>query len=384
MKSAAIAAIALLGALILAGVFFLGEKQSTDAPATIGRTAEGERDSPLAGAEADLMSPESDGGLDPVEPTDRVGATEATIARSGQLELKVVDAMTGEGVPKYWVKPSEVRDMASPSAPLLADPASGRATLPATLWNADAPLSPADFLVSAPLFEPHTVSLEGPGAASRTRTIELPRASAIVGVVRDGASAPVPAARVTLEFLGSVPGLRPETSETMPLPDAYQGPTLRRTDGSGRYSFGRLPPGAYRTRVERDGTVHVSDPISVQAGRWSFGDHWLDEHVRLTVTVLDPAGVAAKDSRVLLVPASPDSDVSGSLNDLLSEESGKLVTRYTDAEGRATLGPLSEGHYHVSIQSDAGEAFAQMFQVEEASRSIVDLEFRLTESKSDR
>ncbi|QDV09813.1 hypothetical protein Poly30_53730 [Planctomycetes bacterium Poly30] len=383
MKSAAIAAIAVLVALLLTGAYFLGSRGEENAPMAIGRSGGSSTETDRPAALDALEVPDLE-AASPGAQTTRTDATEESIARSGSLTLTAVDSVTGAAILKFWVKRSGTEDMASPAAPVLSDPASGEAVLPAASWDEDAALDSADFLVSAPLYEATLVTLEGPGARAASRTLKLARSSSIVGVVRDGASAPLPAARVTLEFLGSVPGLRAETSEPVPLPDAYQGPTLRRSDDAGRYSFDQLPPGSYRTRVERDGTLHVSDPVAVHPGRWTFCDHWLDEHVRVTVHVLAPDGHPAEGSRVLLQPAESSVSEGPPLTKPSDESGERLATRYTDEEGRATLGPIGAGRYLVFIQSDDGQATAQPLQVDDSGRSIVDLEFRLTESDAGR
>lgn len=375
MKTAAFAAILVLGALILAGTFLLGTSPGADnaaLPATVDR-AEPDATGGLstmagpAGTPEDLMAREPE----------RAKVQETAATHDGTVRLRVVDALTGQAVLKYWARRSGMIDMASIQPPRLSDPATGKLVLPGSVWLGADPDAPAEFLVSAPLYEPLTTSLEGPGPRDLERTVKMTRAAGIVGVVRDGSSAPLPSARVNLEFLGASEGFSTATGAPAPMPESYEGATLRRTDETGRYAFGHLPPGVYRTRASRDGTVHLSDPIFVAAGRWSLGDHWLDEHVRLAVVVTDPDGLAAEKSRILLLPIDPETAEPLALNTLLPDDAEKPVTRYTDTEGRATLGPLSAGTYRVFVQSDDGQAPPQEFHLVEGSRSILELDFHL-------
>ena len=379
MKTAALAAILVLGALILAGTFFLGDPSGADDPThptTVDRTG-----SEAIGEAGPLPEPDADlEHLDAREP-ERAEVPNAPATSSGSVRLRVKDSMTGQPVLKFWARRSAMMDMAAIDPPRLSDPATGSLLLPGALWLSDEASAPAasatEVLVSAPLYEPLNILLEGPGPRTIERTVEVKRAAGIVGIVRDGSSAALPSARVNLEYLGTRASFSPDTAEAAQMPETYQGATLRRTDEAGRYAFGHLPPGVYRTRASRDGTVHLSDPIFVAAGRWSLGDHWLDEHVRLAVVITDPAGLAAQESRILLLAIDPETAEPLSLNTLLPDDAEKLVTRYTDAEGRATLGPLSAGTYRVFVQSDDGQAPPQEFHVVEGSRSILELDFHL-------
>ena len=106
--------------------------------------------------------------------------------------------------------------------------------------------------------------------------------------------------------------------------------------------------------------------------------------MRLAVLVLRSDGRSAEGSRVLLLPEPPDSKPVDPLNASLPDSPEKLITRYTDEEGRATLGPLGIGRYLVFIQSDDGQVAPRRLQVDEPSRSILELEFRLTATEPSR
>ena len=370
MKSGSIVALIVLAAVIIAGMISLARTPSSDPRGTIAPVNTDAEVPSHEPSEADAPA-----GLSPVESVDLDGVGRDTTRPStleptvGTLTVRAVDAITGQPVGRFWLKPDGVTELASKGGPLLSK--DGAITLPHTLWlpteEGQPPLPSLPFLVSSPRHLPMSVELDQLRRADEERRLELLRAASIVGTVRDGSSAPLASARVTLKYYGSTSEFADASGEPIPLPDAYQGPTLRLTDAAGEYSFSQLPPGVYHTHVERAGTEHVSDPIFVKSGEWSLGDHWLDEYVRLTVTVLQADGTAAVDARILLV------DAAAPLNASLDDGIEIKASRYTDAQGRATLGPLSVGEYGVYFQSDDGAAAPMTLEVTEASRSILEL-----------
>jgi hypothetical protein len=289
----------------------------------------------------------------------------------GTLQVTALDAITGQPVKRFWMKQDAMLDAASASKPLLSDPMNGSIALAHTEWDSTPAVQERAFVVSSPRHSPMNVSLRRPRGSAEKITLRLLRAASIVGTVRDGSSAALTGARVTLEYHGPAANFGGELGEPVPWPEGYQGPTLRLTGDAGEYSFSHLPAGVYRTRVQQGSALHGSDPILVRAGEWSVGDHWLDEHVRLNVVVRKADGTAAVDTRVLLVEAEPP------LNASLGEDVAITTSRYTSTEGRATLGPLTPGNYGVYVQSDDGFAAPLTLEVTETSHSLLQLSLRL-------
>ncbi len=383
MRFAPIATIIALGAAILAGALYLGGEPEKGAPTTIGHAEAAGEEGQAVAAEPEGLPPVESSVLTPVAPATRTEAPTVAAATGGAMNVRVTDGITGQVIKKYWVAAAGTMDMTSKPAPYLSNPKTGLTQLPAPIWQGLAKGAMKEFTVSAPMYAPLLVSLAAPGAADVDRTIEMTRSTAIVGVVRDGSSAPLAAARVTLEYLGPLGEFNAGQADAVPLPDSYDGPTLRRTNDAGRYSFGHLPAGVYRTRVQRDGTTHLSDPIFAQAGRWALGDHWLDEHVRLAVTLVQATGEPAVASRILML-AAPEGGLPAGVTPALPEDAEILVSRYTDEEGRATLGPLSLGQYTIYVQSDEGTTLPKELAIQEGSRSILELDLQLTSPKEPR
>lgn len=382
MRKAPIAAAVALGAAILAGTQFLGEGPGGDAPVIIEPTAPSGQGNAAGAASFGIPPDSSDAILAPAAQTARTAAPASVHLTGGAMTLRVMDSLNDHVILKYWVASAGTTDMASTPRPQLSDPTTGHLALPATSWDGLPMGSTREFLVSAPMYAPRHVSLGAPGATDTEKTITMERSTCIVGVVRDGSSAPLAAARVTLEYLSPAGAFDAQTSQPSGLPESYDGPTLRRTDDEGRYSFQRLPPGVYVTRVARDGTTHLSDPIFAEPGRWTSGDHWLDEHVRLAVTLTQASGEPAAASRVLLLNAQgPSSDGTAATTYGLPEDANVIVSRYTDDDGRATLGPLKPGLYTVYVQSDEGTVRPYDVTIREGGRSILDLALRLSPPK---
>ena len=278
----------------------------------------------------------------------RTSAFEAATADEGFLAtLRVVDASTGLTIPTAWFQRSEFGALDRRAQ--RHDAAPGKESV--RLWIDG---THATVLVAAPRYQTKDVALDRAGA----HDVRLERATSLGGTVRDGQSAPVPAALITLEYLGStLDGL---SDDAEPL--AIKGPTLRRTDADGRYAFTDLAPGVYRTVATIDGAVHTSRPRLVHAGEWVDTDHWLDEATRLVVQVDGPDGLPAARARLLV----------SRKNTTL-----QTLTRYTDRDGRATLGPLEPGIYDVTVQSTDGVAEPHSFTIEDDGSALVDLHIQL-------
>jgi uncharacterized membrane protein YvbJ len=60
------------------------------------------------------------------------------------------------------------------------------------------------------------------------------------------------------------------------------------------------------------------------------------------------------------------------------------LTRYTDQDGRATLGPLEPGTYDVSVQSTDGVAEPRSFTIKDDDSSLVDLHLQLAGASAPR
>ncbi len=377
MKSSSVLALLVLVAVIVAGLMALARTPASETPGGLAPVhtsgTEPAGDSPAPTGPEDL---EHEAGSE-LHPSGRATVPEgADEPGQGTLQLVASDAITGQPVPRFWMKQDAMVDAASTGGPFLSDPDSGTVTLAHTEWDAADPLEKRSFLVSSPRHTPQSVELNRPRRDGEKLTLRLLRAASIVGTVRDGSSAPLPSARVTLQYHGPAADFTGELGEPVPLPDSYQGSTLRLTDAEGEYAFSQLPPGVYVTQVQQATALHASDPIFVRPGEWSLGDHWLDEHVRLTVTVTQADGTASANTRILLVQAEPP------LNESLDEGVEIMTAKYTDAEGRATVGPLSPGAYGVYIQSDDGVAAPMALEVAETSRSVLELFARLRQDES--
>lgn len=372
MKTRSVLALLALAAVVALGLMALARTPSSSASRDL---------TPVD--VSDVVPAEAQGS--PQEPTELLGGadgatgeaqrstapTEAPGLGQGRLRVTALDAITGQPVKRFWMKQDTMLDAASAGKPLLSDPKNGSITLAHTEWDSTAAMEERAFVVSSPRHSPMNVSLRRPRGSAEKTTLRLLRAASIVGTVRDGSSAALTGARVTLEYHGPAASFGGELGEPLPWPEGYQGPTLRLTNDAGEYSFSHLPAGVYRTRVQQGSALHGSDPILVRAGEWSVGDHWLDEHVRLNVVVRKEDGTAAVDTRVLLVEAEPP------LNSSLGEDAAITTSRYTSADGRATLGPLTPGNYGVYVQSDDGFAAPLSLEVTETSRSVLQLSLRL-------
>lgn len=378
MKSGSATALLLLGVVIVAGMIAFARNPGAELPnqaVPIGP----QEGSVAEGGAVDPSIPDSG----PAELQPDTGMTERATAipseedlGSGTLRVLAVDAITGEPVRRYWMKRNSIEDLTSQDRPLLSEPKTGALTLSAEQWDGEPSATMRSFLVSAPQHAPLSVTLERPRRDGQKQRIELQRAASIVGIVRDGSSAPLASARVSLEYHGTVLEFTGEFGDPKPFPDSYDGPTLRLTDAAGKYAFGQLPGGVYRTLVEQASARHGSDPISVRPGGWSLGDHWLDEHARLTVTVFKADGTAAPKTRLLLVEATPP------LAPVLGEKIVLTANQYSDADGRATFGPLAVGDYGLYSQSDDGFAAPIACKVTETSRSVLELTVRLKPSEA--
>ena len=95
-------------------------------------------------------------------------------------------------------------------------------------------------------------------------------------------------------------------------------------------------------------------------------DHWLDEHTRLSVTVLTPDGGPSAKTRVMLFREGNDDEPA--------------TARYTGEAGMATLGPLAEGTYSLRIVSDHGHADPTSVLVSADGSSNMSRTVRLAES----
>ena len=277
----------------------------------------------------------------------RSAAATTDVVQGFHATLRVVDAQTGLTIPTAWFQRSEFGALDGRDKRHQAQRSGARVKL----WVEGAR---ATILVSAPQYTTRDVAIDRAGA----HEVRLERATSLIGTVRDGQSALVPDARVTLEFLGAdFDGL---TEEAEPL--AFKGATLCRTNADGQYAFTNLAPGVYRTVAVIDGAEHTSRPTQVHAGAWVMTDHWLDEATRLLVQVDQPDGLPAARSRLLL-----------------SEDgaSTHVLTRYTDDDGRATLGPLDPGKYNVSVQSTDGVTDPQSFTIEDDGQAAFDLHIQL-------
>ena len=378
MKSGSAAALLLLGVVIVVGMIAFARNPGAELP---------NQAVPIGPQEG---SAEGDGAVDPGFPESGptelqpdTGTTERATATpseedlgSGTLRVLAVDAITGEPVRRYWMKRDSVADLTSQDRPLLSEPKTGTLTLSAEQWDGESSEAVCSFLVSSPHHTPLSVMLDRPRRDGQKQRIELQRAASIVGTVRDGSSAPLVSARVSLEYHGAALEFTGELGDAKPFPDSYHGPTLRLTDAAGEYAFGQLPPGIYRTLVEQASARHGSDPITVRPGEWSLGDHWLDEHVRLTVTVCKEDGTVAPKTRLLLVEATPP------LAPVLGEKIVLTANQYSDTDGRSTFGPLAVGDYALYFQSDDGFAAPIACKVSETSRSLLELTVNLKSSEA--
>lgn len=281
------------------------------------------------------------------------GTTEEVARPAGPLKVRAVDAWSGAPVRIFHVVSMGFGELGS-GVLARSDRDTGVAGVPRA--EASAPLG-----VRAAGYRPAEFLLE-PGFPVAEHTVRLERSASVVGTVRDGASAPLASAAVHLEFLGSDPAAIPPGAE----PVAFAGPTLRRTRADGTYAFTDLPSGAYRTRVEVAGASVRSDRVIVVPGEWRTVDHWLDEHTRLSVTVLTPEGGPSARTRVLLFRED--------------EEEEPAAARYTGEGGTATLGPLAEGTYSLRIVSDHGHADPTSVLVSADGSSNMSRTVRLAES----
>ncbi|MEL6427559.1 MAG: carboxypeptidase regulatory-like domain-containing protein [Planctomycetota bacterium] len=271
------------------------------------------------------------------------------------FDVVALDAATGERVARFWVKRDAFAEVAAGVERFQADPETGLATL-----GRSAPPSPlsvrAPGYVQAQAMEPAP-----PGARVEVR---LTRESSIAGIVRDGASAPVPAARVWLEWYG--PDKDALAGDGDPL--EYEGARFVRTDREGAYRFNGLTPGVYATRAEVGGVTVRSDRAWVDEGEWAEIDHWLEQHAAVLARVLAPDGTPAPKSLVLLTRAEEDAGAQ------------PAARGYTGDDGRVTLGPLGAGRYRVVVVSDAGRSPVGFVTVPDRGSSEIDHEVRLTDS----
>ncbi|MEM9380417.1 MAG: carboxypeptidase-like regulatory domain-containing protein [Planctomycetota bacterium] len=261
-----------------------------------------------------------------------------------EASIRVLDATTGLEVRTAWFQRSAI----GASEARFDAQREGENT---TLRVEDAS---ATVLVSAPRYVARSVTLERAGVEA----VRLQRATSLIGTVRDAQSGLVSGARVSLEYLGtSLSGVGTD-AESLP----FDGPTLRRTDERGEYAFTGLAPGVYRATCSVDGATHASRPTLVTGGAWTRTDHWLTEATRLSVQVARPDGLPAARARLLVTRPG---------------ESGPSLTRYTDEDGRATLGPLDPGTYDVAVQSRDGETSPRSLTIHDDGQAFVDLHLQL-------
>ncbi|MEM1451178.1 MAG: carboxypeptidase-like regulatory domain-containing protein [Planctomycetota bacterium] len=274
--------------------------------------------------------------------------SDATSEKSGfEASIRVLDAKTGLEVRTAWFQRSEFGAIGGRGA--LFDVQ--REGEPASL-NIDG--ERATVLVSAPRYVAREVALDRAGV----EVVRLERATSLVGTVRDGQSALVKGARVVLEYLG--PTLDGASGDAEALP--FDGPTLRRTDERGEYAFTGLAPGVYRATCSVGSATHTSRPTLVADDAWTRVDHWLAEATRLSVQVARPDGLPAARARLLVTRPG---------------EGAPALTRYTDEEGRATLGPLDPGTYDVAVQSRDGETSPRSLTIHDDGQAFVDLHLQL-------
>ncbi|MEM8712831.1 MAG: carboxypeptidase-like regulatory domain-containing protein [Planctomycetota bacterium] len=390
MRLASLVAVAALGAAILVLALRMGGSKEAPESAVVGTNAVAP---PTAAGRSELEAPEpeSDAGPASTSAESRIDAQKGPSSfganASATLTLRVEDETTGQPVARFWVRRDATGAMESRGRAAVSDPDSGAVQLVAADWAGET--GPVEFLVSSPLHAPATFALNPPVGSSSVETVRLARSSAIVGTVRDGASAPLAAARVTLSYLGDHPHPADSSSgvgdREAAFPEGYGGPTLRRTAEDGAFHFGQLPPGRFRISVERDGVTRLSGPLTVEPGRWTIADQWLDEHVRLSINVVDSEGAPTSGTRVLLLKLNEafSTDLAA-VEDAFSGESDVLpdgcqiaATRYTDGEGNAVLGPLQEGRYGAFVQSDAGTCLPAAVTVSASSPSLIERRFAL-------
>ena len=243
------------------------------------------------------------------------------------LTLRAVDARTGARVMRFWVRASGFGDLASDIQRWRSDPETGEAVLEPV---ASPEGSPVPLAVLADRYIPQQFT---PERGTRA-TVNLERATSIVGTVRDADSAPVESARVDLIWYGDEVG--PGT-EPLEIPKGIA--TLRRTDERGEYAFTKLPPGRWATRVTVGGVERSSSPRFARYGEWTRIDHWIDEARRVVVDVVRPDGTPSADARVLISKEDAETPV---------------LARYSDTDGRVILGPLEPSAYVVKVISDHG------------------------------
>ena len=152
--------------------------------------------------------------------------------------------------------------------------------------------------------------------------LPLPGAASLEGTLSNAKGKPVPATRLRLE------GPLGQTPEGM---ESTLGADLR-TDDLGRFRFHDLAPGRYRVTTATPQDRYAPAPVSVEAtlseGEDARGiDLRLDSEGFLTARVVDPSGVVVPGVPVYAAP--PDQKWS--------------VSRWTDADGRATFAGLPPG-----------------------------------------
>lgn len=237
--------------------------------------------------------------------------------------VRAVDARTGVRVMRFWIRASGFGDLASDVRRWRADPLTGEVSI-----DLDSPPGPLSVLADRYITRDFT-----PDPGPRT-TVRLERATSIVGVVRDADSAPVESARVDLVWYGEDGDDGDEPRES---PEGVA--TLRRTDENGEYAFTKLPPGRWATRVTFGGVERTSAPRSARYGEWTHVDHWIDEGRRIVVDVTRPDGSPSETSRVLVSKVDVEDPI---------------LARYSDSDGRVTLGPLEPDAYRLMVVSDHG------------------------------
>lgn len=272
-------------------------------------------------------------------------ADEAPVALRATIAL--VDARSGLPITRGWLQRSQFGALDRRGRRHEIDDPRGRVDL--VVEEASATV-----LVSAARYLRQEVRIDRSGP----HEVRLERATSVLGAVLDGQSAPVHGASVRLEFLGA--GLVASPDDVVPI--EIDAPTLDRTGVDGRFAFTDLPPGTYRTVATIDGAEQVAHPFRVQTGEWVESDHWLDEATRVAVRLDGPDGAPAARARII-VEATNDSNLT--------------LTRYTDDDGRAVIGPLAPGTYDVTALSDDGVLTPRSLTVQDDGRAIVDLELKL-------
>ncbi len=243
---------------------------------------------------------------------------------SGEVVIAAVDALTGDAIPRFWAKRSGAGEIGRETERFQAGPGETRLAI-------DIGDPPGLLTVLGAKYAPKEIRLDRPGFLR----VELDRSTSIVGTVRDGTSAVVPGARVTLERQ-----VRDPESSAMtwgPPKDA----SLGRTDKEGQYAFSNLPPGTYRTSALAGTVSHTSDGHTVKVGEWTTIDHWLSEDGTLSVELVRPDGSPSAKSRIMLGNGE-------------AQNGEPILARYTDESGRAVLGPLERGTYELTVLSDHG------------------------------